>query len=123
VAKPGLDGHSNGAEQIAVAARDAGCEAIEMHTGAYANAFLGPGDANPDPNEIATALAEIHTGLQAGLDAKLIVHAGHGLTYANIGPVAEMEGFGEFNIGHSIIARAIFTGLRRAVAKMKRLVV
>ncbi len=105
-----------------LAARDAGCEAIEIHTGAYANAYLGPLDANPNQSEISSALADIHTGLQAGLDAELIVHAGHGLTYDNIGPVAEMAGFCEFNIGHSIIARALFTGLRRAVAKMKRLV-
>jgi len=107
-------------EQI-LAARDAGCEAIEIHTGTYANACLGPTDANPDPGEIAATLAEIQTGLQAGLDAELIVHAGHGLTYTNIAPVAAMRGFCEFNIGHSIVARAVFTGLRRAVAKMKRL--
>jgi pyridoxine 5-phosphate synthase len=108
--------------QQILAARDAGCEAIEIHTGAYANACLGPSDANPDPVDVAAALAEIQTGLQTGFDADLIVHAGHGLTYTNIGPVAAMEGFCEFNIGHSIIARAVFTGLRRAVAKMKRLV-
>ena len=109
-------------EQI-LAARDAGCEAIEIHTGPYANACLGPTGVNPDLREIATTLAEIRTGLQDGIDTGLIVHAGHGLTYTNIGPVASMEGFCEFNIGHSIIARAIFTGLRRAVAKMKRLVI
>ncbi|MDP6544759.1 MAG: pyridoxine 5'-phosphate synthase [Phycisphaerae bacterium] len=108
-------------EQI-LAARHAGCEAIEIHTGTYANAWLGTSGANPDPAAIATALAEIQTGLQAGIEAGLIVHAGHGLTYTNIGPVAEMQGFCEFNIGHSIIARAVFTGLRRAVAKMKRLI-
>jgi len=104
-----------------LAARDAGCEAIEIHTGTYANACLGPADANPDPAEIAATLAEIQTGLQVGIDAGLVVHAGHGLTYTNIAPVVEMKGFCEFNIGHSIIARAVFTGLRRAVAKMKRL--
>ena len=108
-------------EQI-LAARDAGCEAIEIHTGAYANASLGQPGANPDPREIETTIAEIRTALQDGTDAGLIVHAGHGLTYTNIAPVASMEGFCEFNIGHSIIARAIFTGLRQAVAKMKHLV-
>ncbi|MDP6633562.1 MAG: pyridoxine 5'-phosphate synthase [Phycisphaerae bacterium] len=108
-------------EQI-LAARRAGCEAIEIHTGTYANACLGTDGGNPDPALIASTLAEIHIGLQAGLDAELIVHAGHGLTYTNIEPVAQMEGFCEFNIGHSIIARAVFTGLRRAVAEMKRLV-
>jgi pyridoxine 5-phosphate synthase len=108
-------------EQI-LAARDAGCEAIEIHTGAYANACLGSNGANPNPAEVAARLTEIQTGLQTGLDAELVIHAGHGLTYTNIGPVAEMQGFCEFNIGHSIIARAVFTGLRRAVSKMKRLI-
>jgi len=103
------------------AARDAGCEAIEIHTGAYANAFLGTADAKADSSAIATALTDIQTALQDGIDTGLIVHAGHGLTYANISPVADMKGFCEFNIGHSIIARAVFTGLRQAVADMKRL--
>ncbi|MDP6045551.1 MAG: pyridoxine 5'-phosphate synthase [Phycisphaerae bacterium] len=105
-----------------LAARHAGCQAMEIHTGTYANACIGADGANPDPNLIATTLAEIRAGLQAGLEAELIVHAGHGLTYTNIEPITQMQGFCEFNIGHSIIARALFTGLRRAVAKMKRLV-
>jgi len=105
-----------------LAAHQAGCQAIEIHTGAYANACLGPADANPDPDRIAATLGDIRTGLQAGLDAGLIVHGGHGLTYTNIAPIAAMEGFCEFNIGHSIIARAVFVGLRDAVAEMKRLV-
>ena len=54
--------------------------------------------------------------------AGLEVHAGHGLTYTNVAPLAAMEGFCEFNIGHSIISRAIFTGLRSAVAEMKALI-
>lgn len=108
-------------EQI-IAARQAGCDAIEIHTGAYANACLGDSGANPDPAEVAARIAEIQTGLLSGRQADLVVHAGHGLTYTNIAPIAEMQGFSEFNIGHSIIARAVFTGLRRAVAKMKRLI-
>ncbi|MCP4375682.1 MAG: pyridoxine 5'-phosphate synthase [bacterium] len=107
-------------EQI-LASRAAGCEAIEIHTGTYANACLGSSGSNPDPKEIASTLSEIETGLQAGIGAGLIVHAGHGLTYGNIAPVVSMEGFCEFNIGHSIIARAVFTGLRQAVAEMKSL--
>jgi len=109
------------ADQI-LASRDAGCGAMEIHTGVYANACLPPDGANPDPELVATTLAEIQAGLQAGLDAGLIVHAGHGLTYTNIAPIAETAGFCEFNIGHSIIARAMFTGLKQAVAEMKRLV-
>jgi len=108
-------------EQI-LAARQAGCQAIEIHTGAYANACLASECGNPDPDRIAAALDDIRTGLQAGLDAGLVVHAGHGLTYTNVAEIAAMEGFCEFNIGHSIIARAVFVGLRDAVAEMKRLV-
>ncbi len=104
------------------AARQAGCHAMEIHTGTYANACLGEEGSNPDPAMIESTLAEIQIGLQAGLDAGLIVHAGHGLTYDNIAPIVNMQGFCEFNIGHSIIARAIFCGLRNAVTEMKRLV-
>jgi len=50
------------------------------------------------------------------------VHAGHGLTYRNIGPVAAMEGVSELNIGHSIIARSMFVGIREAAAEMIRLI-
>ncbi len=96
------------------ASRDAGFGAIEIHTGKYANA--------KGEDELAEALAEIRASLSAGLDAGLIVHGGHGLTYRNVTPVAAMEGFSEFNIGHSIIARAVFVGLREAVAEMKRLI-
>jgi len=108
-------------EQIA-AARQAGCQAIEIHTGCYANACLPPDGSPPDATRIAQTLDEIRTGLQTALAEGLIVHGGHGLTYTNVQPVAAMEGFGEFNIGHSIISRAIFVGLRQAVAEMKRLI-
>ena len=49
------------------------------------------------------------------------MHAGHGLTYRNIEPIAALGAFSEFNIGHSIVARAVFVGLREAVREMKRL--
>ncbi|MCK5114304.1 MAG: pyridoxine 5'-phosphate synthase [Phycisphaerae bacterium] len=104
------------------AASDAGCQAIELHTGCYANAYLPPDGGKPSADEIARTLEELQTGLAAGLNAGLIVHGGHGLTYNNVAPVAEMEGFSEFNIGHSIIARAVFVGLRDAVAEMKLLI-
>jgi len=110
--------------QIAAAAR-AGCDAIEIHTGGYANAWLRhvarPVQGRQD-DEVGRELAAIASGLREGLRAGLEVHAGHGLTYANVGPVAAMEGFGEFNIGHSIVSRALFVGLRTAVVEMKALV-
>ena len=99
-------------EQIQ-ASVEAGCDAIEIHTGAYANA-VGPG--------VQQELNAISDGLRTALDAGLVVHAGHGLTYRNIPPVAALGGVTEFNIGHSIISRAVFTGLREAVAEMKRLI-
>lgn len=95
------------------AAREAGCDAIEIHTGTYANAAGG---------EQPAAIAEICQGLEEGLSAGLIVHGGHGLTYNNITPIAALPGFTEFNIGHSVISRAVFVGMRQAVAEMKRLI-
>jgi pyridoxine 5-phosphate synthase len=108
-------------DQVAASA-DAGCEAIEIHTGTYANACTPLDGSLANPQDIEEALEDIAAGLEAGLSAGLIVHGGHGLTYHNIAPVAAMAGFGEFNIGHAIISRAVFTGLRDAVAEMKALV-
>ena len=95
------------------ASKKALCDAIEIHTGAYANA---KGSA------VEAALRDIQDGLNVALGMGLVVHGGHGLTYTNIHPVAAIKGFTEFNIGHSIVSRSIFTGLRSAVAEMKRLI-
>ncbi|MBS3734646.1 MAG: pyridoxine 5'-phosphate synthase [Phycisphaerae bacterium] len=104
------------------AARDAGCQAVELHTGRYANACLAATRRHNPGEQAASALAELREALAAGVDAGLTVHAGHGLTYQNVAPVAAMDGFGEFNIGHGIIARAVFVGLRDAVGEMKQLI-
>ncbi len=109
------------AEQIE-ASKKAGCEAIELHTGCYANAVLPPPESSSktgDPKAIALELEKIAQGLDIGLEAGLMVHAGHGLTYLNVAPIAAMQDFTEFNIGHSIVARSIFSGLSEAVAEMK----
>ena len=103
------------------AARAAGCDAIEIHTGQYANACL-IANAHERQERSDEALGAIAAGVEVGLKAQLTVHGGHGLTYNNVVPVAEIEGFGEFNIGHSIIARAVLVSLREAVAEMKALV-
>ncbi len=100
-------------EQVRAAA-DLGFHAVELWTGEYAHART--------PKQIQTALFRLTEAIDVGIDAGLIVHGGHGLTYTNIGPVAALEGFTEFNIGHSIIARAVFVGLREAVREMKALV-
>ncbi len=100
-------------DQIQACAQ-AGCDAIELHTGPYANART--------KKEIITRLDELETGLECGLNAGMVVHAGHGLTYRNVEPVADMTGFCDFNIGHGIISRSIFTGLRSATKEMIELI-
>ncbi len=96
------------------AAAACGFDAVELWTGAYANAR--------GERERTAALDQLVTALEVGWDCDLEVHAGHGLTYRNIEPVAAFGGFSEFNIGHSIVARAVFVGLREAVREMKRLI-
>lgn len=99
--------------QITAAARY-GCDAVELHTGQYANAET--------EKEIRIQLNRLEAARDFASKKRLIVHAGHGLTYRNIGPVAAMKGLGELNIGHSIIARSVFTGIREATAEMIRLI-
>jgi pyridoxine 5-phosphate synthase len=93
------------------ASADVGCEAVELWTGEYAHA------ANARARN--ASLRRLGEAIEIGRLLGLIVHGGHGLTYNNIGPIAALEGFGEFNIGHSIVARAVFVGLREAVRQMK----
>jgi pyridoxine 5-phosphate synthase len=85
-----------------------GADAIELHTGAYANSG-GGGDA----------LAALCAAAARGAALGLAVHAGHGLTVRNVGPVAAIPEIEELNIGHSIISRAIFVGLAAAVREMR----
>ncbi len=97
--------------QVEAAAR-IGAPAIELHTGAYAESS-GAGQAA----ELSRLLASAQLGARLGLS----VHAGHGLHYHNVLPVAAIPEIVELNIGHSIIARAVFDGLERAVRDMKAL--
>ncbi|MBN2314932.1 MAG: pyridoxine 5'-phosphate synthase [Sedimentisphaerales bacterium] len=101
------------AEQI-IASAQTHCDAIELHTGMYANA-KGPG-------AIRKRLIDLERGRDLAMENKLVVHAGHGLTYRNIADVARIEGLCEFNIGHSIIARAVFVGIGQATAEMIKLI-
>jgi pyridoxine 5-phosphate synthase len=93
-------------------ARQCDFDAIELHTGEYANA--GGEEVQKQLDRLIAAGALVH---QAGLR----LHAGHGLNYRNTAPVARIEGMRELNIGHSIICRSLFIGLRAAVAEMKKL--
>jgi pyridoxine 5-phosphate synthase len=96
------------------AAVELGVEAVELHTGCYANAA-----AEAERHEKLVELAR--AGAMAR-QAKLVLNAGHGLTYRNVVPVARLEGMGELNIGHSIVARAVLVGMTLAVREMKTLV-
>lgn len=93
-------------------AHDLGAAAVELHTGEYANGWR-PGSGAPDPLERLRRAAAL--GRSLGLD----VHAGHGLTYENVAPVAALQDIEELNIGHSVISRSILVGLERAVSEMK----
>ena len=98
-------------EQVDAAAW-AGAPAIELHTGAYAEASGA---------ERAEALHRLATAARHASAAGLVVNAGHGLDYHNVQHVAALREIVELNIGHAIVARAVFTGLGPAVAEMKRL--
>ncbi len=93
------------------AAVAAGAPAIELHTGAYAEAET--------PELVAKELKRIQEGTAYALSKGLIVNAGHGLHYHNVQAIAAIAGINELNIGHAIIARAAFTGLAEAIKEMK----
>jgi len=96
-------------DQVEVSA-ETGCDAVELHTGPYANA--------KSPRQIERCLENLRNARNVGLASGLVVHAGHGLNYQNIAPVAAIEHLQDFNIGHSIIARSIFVGIRQAAREM-----
>lgn len=91
------------------AAKDLGVPAVELHTGRYAHTWR-TGDA---------ALQELRAAARYAGDMGLAVHAGHGLTYANVAPVAAIPEIEELNIGHSVVSRALLVGMGRAVAEMR----
>jgi len=94
------------------AAKDLGVPAVELHTGRYAHSWR-TGDA---------ALDQLRHAARHAADMGLFVHAGHGLTYQNVVPVARIVEIEELNIGHSVVSRAVMTGMRAAVEAMRHLV-
>jgi len=93
------------------ASRDVGADAIEIHTGAYAEAL----SVTEEDREFDRVVEAVTTGNKLALK----VNAGHGLHYENVERIASIDGITELNIGHSIIARAVFLGLAGAVKEMK----
>jgi pyridoxine 5-phosphate synthase len=102
------------ADQIAAAART-GARVIELHTGAFADA--------PDEAHAAAQLERLRAAVAVGVGEGLRVNAGHGLHYGNVQAVAALPGIRELNIGHAIVAQAVFDGWEAAIRQMKALIV
>jgi pyridoxine 5-phosphate synthase len=85
-------------------------DAVELNTAAYAE--------SPDEKQRDLALRKVTDAARLGTKLGLKVHAGHGLTYENVGPLAALPEISELNIGHSIVARAVLVGMERAVREM-----
>jgi len=100
--------------QIAAAA-ECGAPVVELHTGRYAEAH--------SPDELAIEFRRIAEGVDAGVKLGLVVNAGHGLHYTNVQPIAALPGIKELNIGHAIVAHAVFVGWQNAVREMKAIMV
>jgi pyridoxine 5-phosphate synthase len=96
------------------AAAELGADAVELHTGSYALAAHG----RPQEEQ----LEKLRRGAAQIVDRGLTLHAGHGLTYRNVLPIAHLPRMCELNIGHSIVARALMVGFQQAVREMKDLV-
>ena len=96
-------------KQVNLAAQQ-GFHAVEFHTGSYANARGSEADRHLERLQRACSIAR---------ERGLRLHAGHGLNYRNVGPIAAIPAMMELNIGHAIVSRAVFVGLREAVREMK----
>jgi pyridoxine 5-phosphate synthase len=101
--------------QLAVA-EAMGAAVVELHTGAYADACLAG-----ETDTAAALLEKLRDAARIGTARGLEVHAGHGLTFDNVGPIAAIPELVELNIGHFLIGEAIFTGLDAAIRKMRAL--
>ena len=103
------------------AARRIGARVCEVHTGPYAHAFHARGRDAEAPAVVAE-LARIRAAGEAILAHGMRFNAGHALNYFNVQPVARLAGLRELHIGHAIVSRAMFVGMREAVREMKRLI-
>ncbi len=96
------------------ASRDSGADVIELHTGHFADATFG--------TETEVELGKIISGVELAKLLGLRVNAGHGLNYQNVGQITQIPDIEELNIGHGIIARAVFTGLDEAIREIKTII-
>lgn len=107
-------------EQIEAAAR-IGARVCEIHTGPYAHAFYAQGRDSEAP-AVQRELEKIRVAGSAVRSLGMRFNAGHALNYYNVQPVARLTGIRELHIGHAIVSRSIFVGLREAVREMKQLI-
>ncbi|MDR1103986.1 MAG: pyridoxine 5'-phosphate synthase [Endomicrobium sp.] len=105
-------------EQVS-ACSEVGADAIELHTGKYSLLFK---ESDSSSKEWKGELKRIAEASKEALKRKLILNAGHGLDYENVGQICKIHGMNEFNIGFSIISKAIFDGLQKAVFDMRNLI-
>jgi pyridoxine 5-phosphate synthase len=96
------------------AAADLEADAVELHTGQYALAKT--------PSARSHELQKLKIVGRLVRELGMVLHAGHGLTYRNVVPIARIDGMDELNIGHSIVSRAVMVGMEAAVREMKRLI-
>ena len=99
------------------AAKRLGAPVVELHTGAYCEAAIGGDEAL-----VQRQLARLRDAARQGAALGLEIHAGHGLTYETVGPVAAIPEVAELNIGHFLVGEAIFVGLEQSVRTMRRLI-
>jgi pyridoxine 5-phosphate synthase len=100
------------------AAHRIGARVCEIHTGPYAHAFYAHG-RDPEAPLVLAELGKIRSAGEAVQALGMRFNAGHALNYANVGPIASLPGVRELHIGHAIVSRAVFVGLREAVREMK----
>jgi pyridoxine 5-phosphate synthase len=103
-------------------AAELGVDAIELHTGEYAARWARRYPGEEAARLLAEELQRLRRGAALGRSLGLDIHAGHGLTYENVAPVAAIAEIEELNIGHSVVSRAVLVGMERAVREMKEII-
>ncbi len=108
--------------QIIDMAKELGAEAVELHTGAWANAYLDTNLSDDQRSQAITAhLNKLEHAAEHCAAIGIRCHAGHGITYHNIRDIVHLKDLRELNIGHTIVSRSIMTGMQAAVAEMRAL--